>query len=623
MTLQQSRTHHKHFNFISNGELLEVPTVRSLLRQLDPEYTSSRCQTLLDRFLAEPDVYALPVVDDSGSPVTLVDRKHYIEFFSKPYSRELFGQRAITSLFDVDSFRTSHPVIVEENCSVDDVAQIIINAGMQHMATGFIVTREGRYLGVANGHDLLNVITQRKQAELYYLAHYDSLTGLPNRMLFIDRLEQARLEAERSKQSIALLFIDIDRFKQINDSLGHRFGDAVLCQVAERLKATARRVDTVARLGGDEFVVLMESLDTPEYIDMLAERIVQSMRAPMALFGHSLVVTVSVGCAVYPNDDTEMSPLLAKADAAMYEAKSSGRDGFRKYSPETAIYNPTGKLLENELRGAIERDELILYFQPQVKLRSNSVCGVEALTRWRHPEKGMVSPGEFIPIAEESGLIIPLSEWMIHQSFRHFVAWRHSDVPPLRLSLNISALQFQQAGFTEFIKECIQRYGVEPQFIELELTESLLMQNIDKVVSTLDEIKRLGVKLAIDDFGTGYSCLSYLSRFPIDRLKIDQSFVRNIETSPANESIIRTIVALASSLSLEVIAEGIETAIERDMLEDLRCSEGQGYLFAKPMPAAEFARWLASRTEINQTNDLFDIMRAHPQVTHNLLSCPS
>jgi diguanylate cyclase (GGDEF)-like protein len=596
----------RQFLFIKDGRLQEAPTVRQLLRILAPAHTTDSCHTLLKRFLDDAILYSLPVINDEERPVALIDRKHFIEFFSKRYSREIFDNRSILDLLAYEYYENTDPVIVADNCSVEDAANIIIDAGMQHMATGFIVTSQGRYLGVANGHDLLNVITQRKQAELYYLAHYDSLTGLPNRMLFSDRLQQACLDAERKGHLVALLFIDIDRFKQINDSLGHSFGDGVLRTVADRLKTSARRADTVARLGGDEFVILMEDLDDAESADTVALRVVNSMREPIDLLGHSLVVTVSVGSALFPRDDTAISPLLAKADAAMYEAKKNGRDGFRKYSPTTAIYNPASKLLENELRQAIERDELVLYFQPQVELASQCIRGVEALIRWRHPERGLVSPGQFIPIAEESGLIVPLGEWVLNRSFEQFRIWQQQDLPSLRLSINISALQFQQPGFPQFLEDRLGEYGVDPRLIELELTESMLMQNVGDVLRTLEEIKRLGVRLAIDDFGTGFSSLSYLSRFPIDRLKIDQSFVRNVENSPANESITRTIVALANSLSLDIIAEGIETRAERAVLEHLHCTEGQGYLFARPMPAEDILAWIAARRGSHVVSDLFD-----------------
>ena len=596
----------RQFVFISEGRLQEAPTVRHLLRFLEPVRTDAFCQDVLDRFLKDGAIYALPVVDAAAKPVALVDRKHYVEFFSKPYSREIFGRRSILELLAYAEYESSEPIVVEDSCSVEDVAQIIIDAGMQHMVSGFLVSSKGFYLGVANGHDLLNIITQRKQAELYYLAHYDSLTGIPNRMLLGDRLDHACRDAKRKGCLVALLFIDVDRFKQINDSLGHGAGDAVLRKVVERLKASARATDTVARLGGDEFVILMEDLADPADIDMVAQRLVDSMREPIELLGHSLVATVSVGSAIYPSDDTEISPLLAKADAAMYQAKTGGRDRFCRYSADTAMYNPASMLLENDLRRAIERNELLLHFQPQVDMGSLDIRGVEALVRWQHPERGLVSPGQFIPVAEESGLIVPLGEWVLRESLRHVCEWKKMGLPPLRMSINISALQFRNGNLPRFLADQLAACNIDPRQIELELTESVLMHDMDEVLKTLQEIKALGVSLAIDDFGTGFSSLSYLRRFPIDRLKIDQSFVRDIERTPANESIARAIVGLANSLSLDIVAEGIETPAEKAVLEHMRCTEGQGFLFAKPLPAEDVVAWIISHRRSRVIDDLFD-----------------
>jgi diguanylate cyclase (GGDEF)-like protein len=581
----------RQFVFIAEGRLQEAPTVRQLLRFLEPVRSNDSCQTIVDRFMGDGGLYALPVIDTAGKPIALIDRKQYIEFFSKQFSREIFGRRSILDLLDYEEYEGNEPVIVDENRSVEDVARIILDAGMQHMVTGFLVSNQGLYLGVANGHDLLNVITQRKQAELHYLAHYDSLTGIPNRMLLGDRLEQACRDAERKGTLVALLFVDIDRFKQINDSFGHSAGDVVLRQVAERMKAAARRADTVARLAGDEFVILMEELMDPADVEVVAQRLVRSMQQPIELLGHSLVATVSVGSAIYPGDDTQISALLAKADAAMYEAKASGRNAYRKFSPATTMYNPASMSIENELRQAIEHDELLLHYQPQVALDSQAVLGAEALVRWRHPVRGLVSPAQFIPIAEESGLIVPLGDWVLRHALRQIKSWQAQGMPPLRISVNISALQLRRRSFPGLLKAHLAECEIDPLLVELELTESALMQNVDDALRTLKEIKSLGVRLAIDDFGTGFSSLSYLRRFPIDRLKIDQSFVRDIQDTPVNESIARAIVALAKSLSLDIIAEGIEQPSERAVLARMGCPEGQGYLFAKPLPADEFLAW--------------------------------
>jgi len=585
----------RQFMFIVDGRLQEPPTVRHLLRFLDPVKADAPCLSMMERFLADAALYALPVVSEAGKPLALVDRKQYIEFFSRPYSREIFGRRSVATLLGHTEYRSADPIVVEANRNVEDVAQIIIDAGMQHMVTGFIVCADGYYIGVANGHDLLNIITQRKQAELYHLAHFDTLTGLPNRVLMLDRFEQACRDAHRNNRKVGLLFVDVDRFKQVNDSLGHSAGDTVLKKIADRLDQCARRADTVARLGGDEFVVIMENLSDSSDVEFMARRIVNAMREPMDLHGHSLVVTVSVGSAVYPKDDERASALLAKADAAMYEAKSRGRNDYKKYSSATTLYNPASMIMENDLRRAIDNDELLLYFQPQVEFASEAVLGVEALVRWRHPERGMVAPSQFIPIAEESGLIVPLGEWVIRAALRQVRTWQDQGLPALRVSINISSLQFRQPDFAASLKGSLAEYGVDPALVELELTESLLMDNFDDVLKTLREIKALGVTLAIDDFGTGFSSLSYLRRFPIDRLKIDQSFVRDIERTPVNESIAGAIVALANSLSLGIIAEGIEKAPEIAVLERIGCREGQGFLFAKPLPAEEVAQRLAQR----------------------------
>ena len=585
----------RQFVFIHDGKLQEVPTVRHLLRLLNPARADAPCQSIMERFVSDDSLYALPVIDASARPLALVERKQYIEFFSRPYSREIFGHRSIVELLADSKYRSSESIIIDESCSVEVVAQMMIDAGMQHMVTGFLISSGGRYLGVGNGHDLLNIITQRKQAELYHLAHYDSLTAIPNRMLLGDRLDQACRDAGRTKKLVALLFIDIDRFKQINDSLGHGAGDVVLRKVVERLKASARHSDTVARLAGDEFVILMEDLSDPADVDMVAWRVVHSMEEPVELHGHSLIVTVSAGSAIFPRDDTNISALLAKADAAMYGAKAGGRNGYRKYTPDTALYNPASLLMENDLRQAIERDELELHFQPQVTLATGKIPGVEALIRWRHPVRGLIPPAQFIPVAEESGLIVALGEWVLRQAFRQIQSWQKLGiVPPLRISINISALQFHRREFPAFLKARIEEFGIDPLLVELELTESALMRHVDDVLLTLEEIKALGVSLAIDDFGTGFSSLSYLRRFPIDRLKIDQSFVRDIHCTPVNESIARAIVALANSLSLDVIAEGIEKPAEQAVLERIGCTEGQGYLFAKPLLPDDLAAWLAS-----------------------------
>jgi diguanylate cyclase (GGDEF)-like protein len=584
----------RQFVFIKDDRLQEAPTVRSLLRAMSPALPDATCEEVMARFLADSAIYALPVVDAEFRPVAMVDRRSYIEFFTKPYSREIFGRDDIHAFLHSGHYHSSTPIIVEDYCSVEDAAQIIIASSIEHLVTGFMVTSHGRYIGVANGHDLLNLITQRKQAELYFLAHYDPLTGVPNRTLLNDRISQACLDADRKGSKVALLFIDVDRFKQINDSLGHRAGDAVLRALVSRLKTAARKTDTVARCGGDEFIILMEDVSDPLYANEVAQRLVESMRPPFELLGHSVVITVSIGIAIYPTDDRDLSRLLAKADSAMYEAKANGRNGFQIYSEASAIFNPARLSLESDLRLAIERDELSLVYQPQVDFASGRIQGVEALLRWQHPIRGAISPTEFIPLAEESGYIVRLGEWVMRRAFAQLGEWKAKGLPPIRMAINISAVQFHQSNFADVLADAIDDYAVDPCFIELELTESVLMHNVEAVLASLKRIKAMGFRLAIDDFGTGFSSLNYLRRFPIDRLKIDQSFIRDIESTPANESITRSIIALAESPSLDVVAEGIEKDCEQEILKKLGCLEGQGYYFARPLLAADVDAWLAS-----------------------------
>jgi diguanylate cyclase (GGDEF)-like protein len=580
------------YEFIQDDRLLEAPTIGSIVSPIEPVPNHATCLKVLDYFTRNKSTNVLPVIDDDRKPESLIDRRTFFEFFSRTYTRELFGRRKVGNILHVKEYEGHDPIIVEESTSMEDAANIIVSSGMHHMLTGLLVTRNGKYLGVANGQDLLNIITKRKQAELFYLAHFDHLTGVPNRSLFVDRINQAILDAQRSGDLVALLFVDVDRFKSINDSLGHTCGDAFLRILVNRLRIAARKSDTVARMGGDEFVILMDNISDTGSANLVAQRILDSMQTPADVLGHSLVVTVSIGIAIYPRDGTDISTLLAKADAAMYEAKTAGRNGCCVYSDSNGLFDPSRLSLERDLREAIDNGELMLYYQPQVDLATRQILGVEALVRWPHPVRGMISPAEFIPVAEECGLIVRLGEWVLRQACHQLREWDASGFPPMRMCINVSAVQFHREGFMSVLKSALEDSGVNPSLIELELTESLLMLNVDTVLETLEEIRSLGVSLAIDDFGTGFSSLSYLRRFPINRLKIDQSFVRDIEHTPANESITKAIVALAESLSLDIVAEGIEKLSEQTVLEKLGCTEGQGYLFAKPLSAAEVTDWM-------------------------------
>lgn len=580
--------------YLNFRDMQVAPSVRQLHQILPPVTRSALCSDVLTIFMQDKSIYAIPVIDEAGVPHALIERHAYIEYFSRTYSLEVFGRKPLSQIVDIAPAINNRPIVVDAATSIDDVAAIIIDAGMQHMVSGFIVTDANKYLGIANGHSLLNSITQRKQAELYYLAHYDQLTRIPNRMLMNDRLHMACREAKRNGTQVGLMFVDLDRFKQINDTMGHGFGDLLLQAVAERLESCIRCNDTVARLGGDEFAVLLVNMPNAREAEITARRIVDYFRLPFSILEREIFITASLGIAIYPLDEEESNNLLAKADAAMYEAKQSGRNAFRTYAPGLAMGLMDHLSLESDLRHAVARNELVLHYQPQVSVASGRTIGVEALIRWQHPQRGLLSPAAFIRIAEESGLIIDIGNWVLREACRQQRAWALSHTLSLRMAINISAVQFRRKNFTENVRRIIKETGIDPCYIELELTENNAMHHADDVLNTLRELKRIGVKLAIDDFGTGFSNLSYLQRFPIDRLKIDQSFIRGIENLPANKSIVQAIVSLAKSLSLETVAEGVETEAEYDLTRASACDEIQGYFHARPMPAEDLLVWLTT-----------------------------
>jgi len=578
-----------HLKFAHLNRISENPTVTILLQHTPPVEESVPCLNVLELFLSNSGIFAIPVVNSDNIPLGIVDRHSFIDIFIKPYTKEIYGKKNISDFMNASS------IIVDKETSIDDIAKIIIDAGMQHMVSGFIATSDGEYLGIANGHDLLNEITQRKQAHLFYLAHFDHLTKLPNRLLFLDRLTMAIYESCRNKTQVGLLFIDLDNFKHFNDSMGHGFGDKLLLAVATRLSTCARESDTVARLSGDEFTIMLEDGNSQDDLKILCSRIVEMMKQPLHIMGREVFITASIGTAMYPDDDNEPTGLLAKADAAMYEAKRSGRNTYRHYAPGMSLYSFDRMSLETDLRTALAHNEFELFYQPQVALSTGKIVGNEALIRWRHPERGLLSPIHFIEITEETGLIVPIGKWVLQEACRQHMLWIANGMEPMCISVNISAMQFYQTGFCQMVRSIITDSGMQPIYLELELTESLFMHDVDVVLKTLNELHEFGVKLAIDDFGTGYSNLGYLKRFPIDRLKVDQSFIRHLEREPVNVEIVRAIAALGKSMSLELVAEGVETDIEMDLAQSSGCEFVQGYRFSKPLPADQLEAWVKER----------------------------
>jgi diguanylate cyclase (GGDEF)-like protein/PAS domain S-box-containing protein len=447
--------------------------------------------------------------------------------------------------------------------------------------------------GVITHHiGVINDVTDlmRYQEQLEYQANYDSLTRLPNRNLLRDRLEHALVVAQRHHSGVAVVFLDLDGFKNVNDSLGHSVGDRLLAVVAERLARCSRTSDTVARHGGDEFVIVMTDTVDEQSLIAWMERVRASIAEPVWLDGTELYVGCSMGASLFPQDGDDAETLMKKADLAMYRAKDMGRNTFQFYQPEMNASAGARLNLERRLRRALRDNEFLLHYQPQVDMTTGQIVGTEALVRWLDPEVGLVPPSSFIPMAEESGLIGPLSEWVLREACRQNKAWQDEGLPPARVSVNLSARVFQQRDIARLVMQVLDETGLEPKYLELELTESTIMRNAEEAVSMLNELHALGIGLAIDDFGTGYSSLSYLKRFPVDRLKIDRSFVSDIGVSGDDETITSAIIALAHSLKLQVIAEGVETSAQLAFLKERACDEMQGFYFARPLSTQAIAQ---------------------------------
>ncbi|HYM61494.1 MAG TPA: EAL domain-containing protein [Thermoanaerobaculia bacterium] len=432
-------------------------------------------------------------------------------------------------------------------------------------------------------------ISERKKAEeqIEYQAYHDALTGLPNRLLFRDRLTVALARARRQNQNAAVMFLDLDRFKVVNDTLGHSFGDELLKAIAERLRRSLREADSIARMGGDEFTILLTDLASGEDAAMIAEKLLEAIAQPLLLEGQQLFLTTSIGIAVFPTDGETAETLLRSADSAMYRAKDSGRNAFQLCTPAMNSRAVERLGLENALRRAIDRGELILHYQPQVEIATGRIVGMEALLRWDHPTLGLTQPETFISIAEETRLIIPIGEWVLNEACTQTKAWQASRFPGLRIAVNLSPRQFQQADLRRMIAGALAGSGLAASDLEIEVTESTAMQNTERTVTTLRGLREMGTRIAIDDFGTGHSSLNYLRSFPIDTVKIDQAFVHEIEASVSDRAIISAIIAMARGLKLRVTAEGVETDEQLRFLRDAGCDEVQGFLLGRPVPAGE------------------------------------
>lgn len=429
---------------------------------------------------------------------------------------------------------------------------------------------------------------KESQVKLQHLAQYDQLTNLPNRRLLNDRLKQLLSIAKRSDQSLGLLMLDLDGFKAVNDTLGHKSGDFLLTQVAERLLECVRESDTVARLGGDEFVVLLPDCKNADNVITVTRMILKKLATPFDLQEEEVFVSASIGITMYPDDGNNADILLKNADTAMYHVKDTGKNNFQFFTAAMQEHIVRRLQLISKLRYALEREEFLLYYQPKMDLTTGKINGMEALVRWQHPDDDMLNPADFIPLAEETGIIIPLGKWVLYQACQQVRQWQQEGLDSLRVSVNLSARQFQDKELVEMVESVIQETGIQAGFLELEITETTIMQNIEETIETLWQLRNLGVLLSIDDFGTGYSSLSYLKRFPLDILKIDRTFVMDITTDPNDRAVVEAIVSLSHHLKMKVVAEGVETEEQLNFLKKQKCHEVQGYYLAKPLPVDEF-----------------------------------
>ena len=437
-------------------------------------------------------------------------------------------------------------------------------------------------------------ISEKKQSEeqIYQLAHFDAVTRLPNRTSFHHQLESAIEQSKRHSANLSLLFLDVDNFKLINDTLGHSYGDQLLKEIAKRLKQVVRHEDCLSRPGGDEFTIILSNTRSDEDAALVSRKILDCLSRPVQLKNTEVIVTVSIGISSYPNDGDSVSILLKNADSAMYRAKEKGKNNFQFYTEEMHIRATQRLQLERSMHAAIEQDQFVLHYQPQVDSESGDIVACEALIRWQHPERGMISPGEFIPVAEDSGLIVPLGEWVLETACQQHKQWLNQGIMPVRIAINLSGRQLFGQDLSEIIAEKITRMAIDPKYLELELTESILMEHVQDTIAILSKLRKMGLHLSIDDFGTGYSSMAYLKRFPINKLKIDQSFIRDLAIDNDDAAIVTATIAMAHSLNLDVIAEGVETSEQLQFLKQHHCEEVQGYYFSRPLPAAEMTELL-------------------------------
>jgi len=578
-------------DFIKKDNLARLSPV--ITREMN-EFYERKARRDAEKALVESTEHYRAIVDgieQAGTGLMMLDQNQVIHFMNGVMIK-WFGDQQSKSVKDAFDSRMIDEVLSPVNDIFSDNKLRQFNASFDNETFYRIIATP---VNTIEPHAKVLVMMQdistikKSQDQLAFLAHHDPLTGLPNRLLLLDRIQQSITRAKRHNNSIAVLFIDLDRFKNINESLGHVEGDHLLMLVAERLSTLIRKEDTLARLGGDEFIILMEDVSSPEIVSNFAQKILATFSDHFLLEDNEYHISASMGITLYPEDGDTPEALIKNADTAMYRAKVQGKDTYQFYTADMNARTLEMLRLENDLRKAVDKNQFELFYQPQFDIKTQKLVGMEALIRWFHPEKGMVSPADFIPISEETGSIIPIGEWVIRTACFQLKEWQKNNNENLTIAINLSPRQFGHHHLIPCIDDAIRQSGLAPHCLEVEITEGVLVEDVQAAIAILEKINSMGIKTSIDDFGTGYSSLAYLKRFPINKLKIDQSFVKDIQVDSNDEAIVTSVIRLGQSMGMQVIAEGVETEAQLQFLIKQGCDEGQGYLLGRPVNAADFA----------------------------------
>ena len=609
-----------------------LKTVDNALRQRLLEIENRRiawqleCSEKLYRYLVDSSPDIIYTLNQEGRFSFVNDRAHQLLGFSR---EELIGKHYSSVVHD-DDLERAYYVFNERRVgerasrNVELRLKSLTGDDKERTFDHTLMTLSFNSMGMYSDDDAVRKlefhgtygvardITDRKRAEelISYQAYHDILTDLPNRILFKDRLGLAMIQSKRNETELAVMFVDLDRFKLVNDTLGHIKGDELLQQVAGRLKESLRRGDTLARLGGDEFTIFLPELQTREDAQVVAEKFLECLQQAFFLDGHEVYISASIGIAVYPTDGDSMDDLLRHADIAMYQVKADGKNGYSFYDPTMLDASYQKITLEQSLRRALDQGELEMYYQPQIDVRTGEIVGAEGLMRWNHPQRGLLTAGEFLPFAEENGLMIPISDWMLEALCRDLVHWNAVGGEPVRLSLNLSPQYLDRGDFVEKMRLALAKYGISPTQIEVEITENICIRNPQYAIDQLNRLCQLGVSVAIDDFGTGYSSLAYLHRFPIHTIKIDQSFVKEIQRENGHFPVVLAIISIASGLGLNLVAEGVETEIQAHYLEQSGCTTMQGFLYYQPLARRQFVQLLREKMALRSAPALPRSLRA-------------